>query len=150
MFSKRSGSKGNRHFRRRSTRHRRRTHKRKGGMMSSSAASASNQSESASASASASEVRPIKVWGHWKSKTNHRNYLQGKTFNIATNKTIADLKRAISKHISKKYESGYELPASTKMKPYPHLRDHPQFWVSDDTPIGHLGFDALEINLPPV
>ena len=35
MFSNRSGSKGNRHFRRRSTRHRRRTHKRKGGMMSS-------------------------------------------------------------------------------------------------------------------
>lgn len=146
MFSKRSGSKGNRHFRRRSTRHRRRTHKRKGGMMSSSAASVSKQS----ASASASEVRQIKVWGHWKSKTNHRDYLQGKTFNIATNKTIADLKRAISKHISKKYESGYELPASTKMKPYPHLRDHPQFWVSDDTPIGHLVFDALEINLPPV
>jgi len=31
MFSKRSGSKGKRHFRRRSTRHRRRTHNRKGG-----------------------------------------------------------------------------------------------------------------------
>ncbi len=114
-------------------------------MMSSSAASASKQS------ASASEVRPIKVWGHWKSKTNHRDYLQGKTFNIATNKTIADLKRAISEYIRKKYhEPRYELPASTKMKPYPHLRDHPHFWVSDDTPIGHLVFDALEINLPPV
>ena len=149
MFSKRSGSKGKRHFRRRSTRHRRRTHKRKGGMMS--AASASKQSASASKqSASKPEEKIIAVWGHWKSKTNHRDYLQGKTFNIATNKTIADLKRAISKHISEKYESGYELPASTKMKPYPHLRDHPQFWVSDDTPIGHLGFDALEINLPPV
>lgn len=146
MFSKRSGSKGNRHFRRRSTRHRRRTHKRKGGMMSSSAASASNQSESASASASASEVRPIKVWGHWKSKTNHRNYLQGKTFNIATNKTIADLKRAISKHISKKYESGYELPASTKIM---SRATRIKYWVADDTHIRNVP-DELEIELPPV
>lgn len=147
MFSKRSGSKGNRHFRRRSTRHRRRTHKRKGGMMSSSAASASKQSESASkqsASASASEVRPIKVWGHWKSKTNHRDYLQGKTFNIATNKTIADLKRAISEHISKKYESGYELPASTKIM---SRATKIKYWVADDTHIRNVP-DELEIELP--
>ena len=139
MFSKRSGSKGNRHFRRRSTRHRRRTHKRKGGMMSS-AASASKQS----ASASASEVRPIKVWGHWKSKTNHRDYLQGKTFNIATNKTIADLKRAISGHISKKYESGYELPASTKIM---SRATKIKYWVADDTHIRNVP-DELEIELP--
>jgi len=115
-------------------------------MMSSSAASASNQSESASASASASEVRPIKVWGHWKSKTNHRNYLQGKTFNIATNKTIADLKRAISKHISKKYESGYELPASTKIM---SRATRIKYWVADDTHIRNVP-DELEIELPPV
>ena len=139
MFSKRSGSKGKRHFRRRSTRHRRRTHKRKGGMMSS-AASASKQSESASAS----EVRPIKVWGHWKSKTNHRDYLQGKTFNIATNKTIADLKRAISEHISKKYESGYELPASTKIM---SRATRIKYWVADDTHIRNVP-DELEIELP--
>lgn len=145
MFSKRSGSKGKRHFRRRSTRHRRRTHKRKGGMMSSSAASASKPSASnPSASASASEVRQIKVWGHWKSKTNHRDYLQGKTFNIATNKTIADLKRAISEHISKKYESGYELPASTKIM---SRATRIKYWVADDTHIRNVP-DELEIELP--
>ena len=143
MFSKRSGSKGNRHFRRRSTRHRRRTHKRKGGMMSSPHhASASKQS--ASASASASEVRPIKVWGHWKSKTNHIDYLQGKTFNIATNKTIADLKRAISEHISKKYESGYKLPASTKIM---SRATRIKYWVADDTHIRNVP-EELEIELP--
>ena len=140
MFSKRSGSKGKRHFRRRSTRHRRRTHKRKGGMMSS-AASASKPSAS---NPSASEVRPIKVWGHWKSKTNHRDYLQGKTFNIATNKTIADLKRAISEHISKKYESGYELPASTKIM---SRETKIKYWVADDTHIRNVP-DELEIELP--
>ena len=144
MFSKRSGSKGNRHFRRRSTRHRRRTHKRKGGMMSSHHASASKQSASASAAASASEVRPIKVWGHWKSKTNHRDYLQGKTFNIATNKTIADLKRAISEHISKKYESGYKLPASTKIM---SRAARIKYWVADDTHIRNVP-EELEIELP--
>jgi len=105
-------------------------------------------SSAASASASKPEKR-IAVWGHWKSGTNHKDYLSGKHFEIATDKTIADLKIAISEYIRKRYEPGYELPASTKMKPYPHLRD-PQFWVSDDTLIGHLGFDALEINLPPV
>lgn len=144
MFSKRSGSKGNRHFRRRSTRHRRRTHKRKGGMMSSHHASASKQSASASAAASASEVRPIKVWGHWKSKTNHRDYLQGKTFNIDTNKTIADLKRAISEHISKKYESGYKLPASTKIM---SRATRIKYWVADDTHIRNVP-EELEIELP--
>lgn len=143
MFSKRSGSKGNRHFRRR-TRHRRRTHKRKGGMMSSHHASASKQSASASAAASASEVRPIKVWGHWKSKTNHRDYLQGKTFNIDTNKTIADLKRAISEHISKKYESGYKLPASTKIM---SRATRIKYWVADDTHIRNVP-EELEIELP--
>lgn len=142
MFSKRSGSKGKRHFRRRSTRHRRRTHKRKGGMMSSAA--------SASASASKPEKR-IAVWGPWKSMTNDKDYLSGKHFKIATDKTIADLKIAISEYISKRYEPGYELPALTKMKPYPNRHEYPpHFWVSDDTLIGHLGFDALKINLPPV
>jgi hypothetical protein len=109
--------------------------------MMSSAASASKPSAS---NPSASEVRPIKVWGHWKSKTNHRDYLQGKTFNIATNKTIADLKRAISEHISKKYESGYELPASTKIM---SRETKIKYWVADDTHIRNVP-DELEIELP--
>jgi hypothetical protein len=113
-------------------------------MMSSHHASASKQSASASAAASASEVRPIKVWGHWKSKTNHRDYLQGKTFNIDTNKTIADLKRAISEHISKKYESGYKLPASTKIM---SRATRIKYWVADDTHIRNVP-EELEIELP--
>ncbi len=140
MFSKRSGSKGNRHFRRRSTRHRRRTHKRKGGMMSS--AYASKQSASAS-----NPEKIIAVWGPWKSRTNHKAYLSEKHFEIANDNTIADLKIAISKYISKRYERGYKLPALTKIKPYNHIHTSPDFWYADDTSISHVP-NELKIELP--
>jgi hypothetical protein len=121
-------------------------------MMSSSAASASKQpasKQSASASASASDVKRIGVSGRW--GPTPRDYLN-KHFYIANDKTIADLKRAISEHIREQHNMPrYELPDLTKMKPYPNLRGNLHtFWVSDDTPIRHLGFDDLEINLPPV
>jgi hypothetical protein len=106
-------------------------------------------SSAASASASASKPeKKIAVWGYW-SGTNRDAYLPGKHFNITTNKTIADLKNDISEYISGKYEPGYKLPALTKMKPYTKRPGiHPDFWVADDTPIGHLIFNDLEINLP--
>ena len=110
-------------------------------------------SSAASASASASNPEKIiAVWGPWKSRTNDKDYyLSGKHFKIANDKTIADLKIAISEYISKRYEPRYELPALTKMKPYPNRHEYPpHFWVSDDTFIGNLGFDALKIELPPV
>jgi len=114
-----------------------------------SAASASKQSASASKqSASASASNPekrIAVWGPWKSRTNHKDYLSGKHFEIATDKTIADLKIAISEYIRKKYhEPRYELPDSTKIM---SRATKIKYWVADDTHIRNVP-DELEIELP--
>jgi hypothetical protein len=112
---------------------------------SASKQSASASKQSASASASKPEEKRIAVWGPWKSRTNHKDYLSGKHFEIATDKTIADLKIAISEYIRKQYhEPRYELPASTKIM---SRATKIKYWVADDTHIRNVP-DELEIELP--